>query len=42
LEKTLREFEITRDGIKVGRALTGLRGILLGTPEWVKPDEKKE
>jgi len=41
-EKTLREFEITRDGIKVGRPLTGLRGILLGTPEWVKPDEKKE
>ncbi len=35
-EKTLREFEITPHGIQVGRPLTGLRGILLGTPEWVK------
>ncbi len=35
-EKTLREFEITRSGIKVGKPLTGLRGVLLGTPEWVK------
>jgi len=29
-EKTLREFEITRYGIKVGEPLTGLRGILSG------------
>ncbi|PWH12681.1 MAG: recombinase RecA [Anaerolineae bacterium] len=35
-EKTLREFEITRYGIKVGKPLTGLRGILKGIPEWVK------
>ena len=34
-EKTLREFEITRYGIKVGRPLTNLRGILKGSPEWV-------
>jgi circadian clock protein KaiC len=34
-EKTLREFEITRYGIKVGKPLTNLRGILKGTPEWV-------
>lgn len=33
-EKTLREIEITRHGIKVGTPLTGLRGILTGTPEW--------
>lgn len=33
-EKTLREFEITRDGIKIGKPLTELRGILLGIPEW--------
>jgi len=33
-EKTLREFEITRHGVRVGRPLTGLRGILSGTPEW--------
>lgn len=34
-EKTLREIEITRYGIKVGKSLTGLRGILSGTPDWV-------
>jgi circadian clock protein KaiC len=34
-EKTLREFEITRYGIKVGKPLTNLRGILKGTPEWL-------
>ncbi len=33
-EKTLREIAITADGIKVGPKLTGLRGILSGTPEW--------
>ncbi len=35
-EKTLREFDITRYGIKVGRPLIELRGILAGTPEWVE------
>jgi circadian clock protein KaiC len=34
-EKTLREYEITRYGIRVGKPLTGLRGILSGTPEIV-------
>lgn len=34
-ERTLRELEITRYGIKVGKPLTGLRGILSGMPEWV-------
>jgi circadian clock protein KaiC len=34
-ERTLREVEITRYGIKVGKPLTDLRGILRGTPEWV-------
>jgi circadian clock protein KaiC len=34
-ERTLREVEITRYGIKVGKPLTALRGILRGTPEWV-------
>lgn len=33
-EKTLREIEITRYGIRVGRPLTDLRGILSGVPEW--------
>jgi len=34
-EKTLREFQITRYGVKVGAPLTGLRGILSGTPELI-------
>ncbi|WP_017300427.1 ATPase domain-containing protein [Nodosilinea nodulosa] len=34
-EKTLREFEISRYGIKVGRPLTQLRGILSGVPEFI-------
>jgi circadian clock protein KaiC len=38
-ENTLREIEITRYGIKVGKPLTELRGILRGTPEWVEPPE---
>lgn len=32
-EGTLREFAITRYGVKVGRPLTELRGILRGVPE---------
>ncbi len=34
-EKTLREFEITADGIKIGQPLSNLRGILTGTPTWI-------
>jgi circadian clock protein KaiC len=40
-EKTLRETDITRDGIEVGRPLTGLRGILRGTPEWDESARKE-
>ncbi|MEO0458718.1 MAG: ATPase domain-containing protein [Cyanobacteria bacterium P01_A01_bin.114] len=36
-ERTLREFEITRYGVKVGAPLSNLRNILSGVPEWVKP-----
>ncbi|WP_458209548.1 ATPase domain-containing protein [Haladaptatus sp. NG-SE-30] len=32
-ERTLREFRITDHGIEVGEPLTGLRGVLSGTPE---------
>ncbi|MFB6301386.1 MAG: ATPase domain-containing protein [Haloferacaceae archaeon] len=32
-QRTLREFEITEHGIKIGEPLTNLRGILRGTPE---------
>ena len=34
-ERTLREFEITKYGIKVGEPLTQLRGILSGVPQWI-------
>lgn len=32
-EKTLRQFEITSYGVKVGQPLTQMRGILTGAPE---------
>ncbi|WP_135366112.1 ATPase domain-containing protein [Halosimplex halophilum] len=35
-ERALREFEITEHGITVGDPLTGLRGILSGTPEFTE------
>jgi circadian clock protein KaiC len=35
-ERTLRQYEITQHGIKVGEPLTQLRGILSGTPEIVR------
>lgn len=34
-ERTLREFKITKYGIKVGEPLTQLRGILSGVPQWI-------
>ncbi len=34
-EKTLREYEITKYGIKVGEPLTNLRNILSGTPVFI-------
>jgi circadian clock protein KaiC len=34
VEPRLRELEITGNGLRVGEPLTGLRGILTGTPEW--------
>jgi circadian clock protein KaiC len=39
-ETSLREFEITASGIRVGRPLTELRGILTGSPEVVKAGGK--
>jgi circadian clock protein KaiC len=33
-EKSVREIEITRYGIKVGQPLTSFSGILTGTPEF--------
>jgi circadian clock protein KaiC len=40
-EKTLREIDITRYGIKVGKPLTELRDILRGTPEWVNASKRE-
>jgi len=37
-ERTLREFKITKYGIKVGEPLTQLRGILSGIPITTKPE----
>lgn len=39
-ERTLREFEITGYGIKIGEPLSDLRGILQGDPEWSDSSEK--
>lgn len=41
-EKTLREFKITNEGIKVGEPFVNLRGILIGTPEILKPEEDRK
>jgi circadian clock protein KaiC len=38
-EKNLREIQITRYGIKVGKPLNNLRGILNGTPEFIEPEK---
>jgi circadian clock protein KaiC len=35
-EKTLREFEISRYGVKVGQPLTQLRGLLSGVPDLIE------
>lgn len=40
-EKTMREIEITRYGIKVGKPLTNLRGILSGAPEFIGKQENE-
>ena len=35
-ERTVREIEVTRYGLKVGQPLTELRGILTGRVEWIE------
>ncbi|MDZ7373399.1 MAG: AAA family ATPase [candidate division KSB1 bacterium] len=40
-EKTLREFAITEQGVRVGPPLHGLRGILTGTPELQDPGKPR-
>ncbi len=39
-EKTIREFKITGEGIKLGAPLSNLRGILSGTPLDLNPEER--
>lgn len=34
VERTVREFEITEYGVRIGDRLTEVQGILSGTPEW--------
>jgi circadian clock protein KaiC len=36
-EKTIREYEITEQGLRVGPPLTGFHGILRGVPNFVGP-----
>ncbi|GAA0715684.1 circadian clock protein KaiC [Halorubrum trapanicum] len=40
-ERTIREFKITEHGITVGEPMSGLRGILSGTPEIVDQDRTR-
>lgn len=35
-ERQLREYAITKEGIRVGAPLVNLRGVLTGVPEWVR------
>jgi circadian clock protein KaiC len=36
-ETTIREFRISRDGLRVGAALTDFHGVLTGVPQYVGP-----
>jgi len=40
-ERSLREFEITKHGLKVGDPLSQLRGILNGTPERIDTSDRQ-
>ena len=40
-ENKMRQFQITKYGIKVGKPLTQLRGILTGNPEFTKKRERR-
>jgi len=41
-ERTIREFRITEHGITVGEPMSGLRGILSGTPEVVDRESERD
>jgi len=40
-ERSLREFEITEHGLKVGAPMEDLRGILSGQPEWESKSDSR-
>lgn len=40
-EKSLREFDISADGLRVGEPLRGLRGVLRGVPEEVSSTDAR-
>lgn len=40
-ERTLREFKITKYGIKVGEPLSQLRGILTGVPKSINREQRE-
>ncbi len=41
-ERTLRQFRITEHGIRVGEPMTGMRGLLTGTPTFTDGESKNE
>ncbi|SDN08889.1 ATPase domain-containing protein [Vreelandella arcis] len=41
-EKALREFDINQDGLQVGRALHGMRGLMSGVPEMIQPNHRRD
>jgi circadian clock protein KaiC len=41
-EETIREFDITKNGIVVGPALTNFQGVLTGVPRLLKVKEKEK
>ena len=39
-EGTIREMQITSEGIRIGEALRAFRGVLIGVPEYLgKPED---
>jgi circadian clock protein KaiC len=38
-EETIRELQITGDGVRIGRVLTAFRGVLTGVPEYLGNSE---
>jgi len=39
-ERTIREIKVGKNGIEVGQPLTGLQGVLTGTPSFLEPSRE--